>query len=136
MQHFPGHDASDNAGHQENYLQRLKQLSQDEGQYYQRIFNEIADKKTLTNQIFQMLQLYPESEPVYKLAQELIRLIRDLIEARSDRNKVTIHRLLSRLEDINIAVNAWMNKICLPRSRFLYGQHQALRHAAQHSVCN
>ncbi|HEY9746900.1 MAG TPA: hypothetical protein V6C99_11860 [Oculatellaceae cyanobacterium] len=129
-------DAHFRHARQAEYLEKLKRLSPEDADAFRLLFNEIADKKTLTPFVTALLENRDEGSGFYRLAQELTVLVEELLTAREKQDHLFINSLLICLDDVNIAVNAWMNKICLPRSRFLYEKQQKLREVARETIHN
>ena len=121
--------------YQTQYLRCLRKLTESESNYYLNIYDEIAKTRTVTPTILAMLAEEARWSPVHAFVKEFIDLVQELELAVSRRDIRTFSTLHARLDDINIAVNAWNNKICLHRSAFLYAQYRQLRQAAR-SIAN
>jgi hypothetical protein len=117
--------------YQQQYWQRLCTLSAIEREDYLRIYDAIAQAKAITPLIRMLMDREIVSSRVFEMAKELTDLVEQLTLACTQRDLHTYRQLHTTLDDINIAVNACLQPICLQHSAFLYGQYRQLQHGAR-----
>ena len=129
-------DATTRLARQDQYRQKLARLSQTEGQDYLRIYDALSQEKAITPLVECLMDREVISNRVYKVAIEIAAVVKQLSEACQQQNAETHHQLHEVLDDLNIAVNAWKNRICLKHSAFLYRQYRQLREQAREPQLN
>jgi hypothetical protein len=114
---------------QKQYLKRLNRLTSSEGNDFLLLYDAIATNRPL-----------PEtghfSREVKELATELTDLVREIALTRAHQDTQGYSQLQGYLDDLNIAVNAWKNNICVGRSGFLYGVYRTMQSMARYPICN
>ncbi|MCE3236907.1 MAG: hypothetical protein K0Q50_3099 [Vampirovibrio sp.] len=125
-----------NPSRQADYWRRLGQLSAAEREDFLRIYDAIAKTKAVTPLIRLMMESPLMSNRVSCLVAELANLIEQLSLACEQRNFQTHSQLHHALDDINIAVNARLNRLCLRHSAVLYHRYRALRQSARFPMTN
>jgi hypothetical protein len=121
---------------QKDYWTALYQLSVIETEDYLRIYDTIALSKGINEGIRLMFNPDILTPKVYTLVGQLINLIEKMALARHAKNLEHFCQLQGYLDEINIAVNAWSNKVCLKHGAFLYGQYRQLRAYAKSASAN
>jgi hypothetical protein len=114
-----------------HYWESLRQLSLIEAEDYLRVYDAIAASKAITEGVRLLVDSDILSHRVYGLAHELVVLIEQMTLARQHGALEHFRQLHGALDEINIAVNAWSNRICLKHGSFLYGQYRQLMNGAR-----
>jgi hypothetical protein len=105
--------ASSRYRYQMHYWRRLHTLSAIEREDYLRIYDAIAQAKAITPLIRMLMDREIISSRVFDVLKELTELVEQLTLACTQRDLYAYRQLHTALDDINIAVNAWLQPICL-----------------------
>lgn len=112
-------------------LKSLTRLTAGEGQAFLSIYDTLARTRAITPEITTMMDPAVLPEAVFPPVRELARLVGELARKSSQQDRAVHQALHGFLDDWNIAVNAWRNRICLHRSAFLYARYSRLRQTAR-----
>lgn len=121
---------------QVDYLERLRQLSSVESLDFMGVYEGLSASKSVTSGIRVLLEGDILSGKVSALAGELVAVLEALSNARIQQDLQLFHQLHGVLDDLNIAVNAWQNRVCLKHCGLLYRRYRCLLHHAHHSTLN
>lgn len=120
----------------QTYWEQLRQLSATESEDYLKIYDALAKSRAVTEVVCLMVDVEYLSNRVYGLAQDLVGLIGDMVQARQIGDFTRFRELQRELDEINIAVNAWNNRVCLGHGSVLYERYRQLRQAARTNSSN
>jgi hypothetical protein len=116
---------------QKQYLKRLNRLTSQEGAQYLTFYDAIA-----SNQPVPVPLTGAFSQAVLEMIIELTDLVQEITTTQNRQDQQGFCQLHSYLDDLNIAVNAWKNQICIGRSGFLYGMYRQMQQTARYPSCN
>lgn len=121
---------------QVQYLERLRQLSPVESSDFLGVYEGLSVSKSVTPSIRLLLEGDILSARVNTLARELVTVVEALSNARVQQDMGHFQKLHAVLDDLNIAVNAWQNRVCLKHCGLLYRRYRCLLHHARNATLN
>jgi hypothetical protein len=121
---------------QMRFLEQLRELSPQAGQYFTRVFDTLAKTKGVNPEVLLLVESGIGYHEAYVLTTALVEVIQKLVAARAEGDFKTFYDVRAVLDDINVAVNAWANRLCLHHSDQSVNAYRQLRDQALNASCN
>lgn len=121
---------------QTRYLEQLQCFHAEARRYFLAVFDGLSKTRGVNSEIRILVKSGSDYPEAYALASELVELIEQLVSSRSQKDFSTFHTLRAILDDINVAVNAWVNQQCLHHSSQNVAAYRTLREQALRPTLN
>ncbi len=112
-------------------LEGLKALEPAAADFFLRVFDHLSVSKGVDSTLESLLESGKRHTDAYTLAGEVCEIVTGLLKARRLADRDNTKHFYNALENFNVAVNAWVNQLCLRHSSQSVSAYRDLRYKAK-----